>query len=251
MVHSLPAANAIWFILQVFIVLIAFNFIGHALQHEVGQMLHHDPEKDSPRKDKSARRKKNAHAEEEAHHETSSHSAQHALHEQHTHPLQHEHHQIRVAHGQQGHFEHHPQHETQAHHVTHAHATANAHHRKVMDHEVVSSQTEGAWAKVSATDGVIGGLLGLVRGVVLGCVFIMATAAFFPGADTLPDALLPRYLTGTTAVLANLTSRSVHKKIIAGLDAAEPTTTEQEAQPEPNAPANPDAMPTQGNPPNQ
>ena len=85
----------------------------------------------------------------------------------------------------------------------------------------------------------------------LGCVLIMATAAFFPGAHTLPDAFLPRYLTVTTAVLANLTSRSVHKKIIAGLDAAEPSTTDQNAQPDPNAPGNPDAPTSQNADPNQ
>ena len=94
----------------------------------------------------------------------------------------------------------------------------------------------------------IGGLLGMVRGIVLGCVFIMATAAFFPGADTLPDAFLPRYLTGTTAVLANLTSRSVHTKIIAGLDAAEPSVTNEDAQPDSSAPSDPNAVPTPNTP---
>ena len=278
MVHSLAAANAIWFILQVFIVLLAFNFIGHALQHEVGQMLHHDHGEADKKKQKTGR--KDAPVEEAAHGGTNAHHAQHALHEQHTHPLQHEHHQIHIPHGQTGHFEqqhhvehaphaethgHHqapmhqaPMHQAPMHHDAHAHHEAQANrvsgvHRKenssrakALDHEVVSSQTEGAWTKVSATDGVIGGLLGLVRGIVLGCVFIMATAAFFPGADTLPDAFLPRYLTGTTAVLANLTSRSVHKKIILGLDAAEPNEANPESQPDPNAPGNPDAPAAQG-----
>ena len=34
MVHSLDAANAIWFLLQVFIVVVAFGFVGHAIQLE-------------------------------------------------------------------------------------------------------------------------------------------------------------------------------------------------------------------------
>ena len=166
MVHSLEAANAIWFILQVFIVLLAFNFIGHAFQHEVGQMLHHDSGEDDPEKEKPKRRKTDAPVVGDSNHRTSAHSAQHEIHEQHSHPLLHEHHQIHETHGQLGHFkphghiEHHLHHEAQAHHQPNAHSKVNAHRTKVMNHEVVSSLTEGAWTKVSATDGVIGGLLG-------------------------------------------------------------------------------------------
>lgn len=150
MVHSLEAANATWFILQVFIVLIAFNVLAHAIQHEVWQVLHHDP----------------------------------------------------------------------------GHEGKKGKKPEVMDHEVIqANHHEGAWTKVSHADGVFGGLLGLVRGIVLAGVCIMSVAAFFPGADTLPDAFLPRYLMGTTAVLANLTGASMHTKIITGLEATEPSPT--------------------------
>ena len=152
MVHSLEAANATWFILQVFIVLIAFNVLAHAIQHEVWQMLSH------------------------------------------------------------GH--------------DHGHDGKKGKKPDVMDHEVIhANHHEGAWTKVSHADGVFGGLLGLVRGVVLAGVCIMSVAAFFPGSDTLPDAFLPRYLLGTTAVLANLTGTSMHTKIITGLEATEPSPT--------------------------
>ena len=150
MVHSLEAANATWFILQVFIVLIAFNVLAHAIQHEVWQVLHHD----RGHEDKKGKKPE-----------------------------------------------------------VHDHEVIHAHHH------------EGAWTKVSQADGVFGGLLGLVRGIVLAAVCIMSVAAFFPGADTLPDAFLPRYLLGTTAVLANLTGSSMHTKIITGLEATEPNTS--------------------------
>ena len=117
MVHSLPAADAIWFVLQVFIVMRAFSFIGNAIHHEL------------------------------------------------------------------------------------------------------------IWVDTIAFNGVVGGLLGLVRGVMMGCVCIMSVAAFFPGADTLPDAIFPKYLVGTTAVLTNLTERGLHARIIHGLEATEPDAT--------------------------
>ena len=168
MVHSLEAANATWFVLQVFIVLIAFNVIAHAIQHEVWQMLQH-------------------------------------------------------GNGSKGHPKGAPTHKE----------VIEAHHH------------EGAWTKVSGADGVVGGLLGMVRGIVLSAVCMMAVAAFFPGADTLPDAFLPRYLTGTTAVLANLTGRSLHTKIIAGLEAAEPSTTNQEMSPDEETPPDQQNAPSQ------
>jgi membrane protein required for colicin V production len=131
MVHSLAVANAIWFLLQIFIVILAFGFLGNAIQNEI------------------------------------------------------------------------------------------------------------AWMETSSADGIVGGLLGLVRGIVLGAICIMSVAAFFPGADTLPGAFLPKYLAGTTAVLSNLTANAMQTKIITGIesidtDATAPDTSKPDAIP-PNA----------------
>lgn len=148
MVHSLEAANATWFILQIFIVLVAFGFVGHAIQNEIGWM---------------------------------------------------EHEVMKVK-------------------TTSTVGQAIQHEIAWVEHEVEKMQG-------SSLDGILGGLLGLVRGVVLGAVCMMSVAAFFPNSDTLPDALLPKYMAGTTAVLANLTAKPLHRKIIMGIDAMEAGAT--------------------------
>lgn len=151
MVHSLEAANAIWFLMQVFVVILALSFVGNALHNEIlGLETSNVLEKDI---------------------------------------------------------------------------------RKIV-----------FWLDTERWDGVLGALLGLVRGIVLSAVCIMSVAAFFPGADTLPDALLPKYMAGTTAVLANLTSGGMHRKIIVGIESMDPT---ESAPPEntpdgiPPTPSNP------------
>lgn len=135
MVHSLDAANAIWFLLQVFIVVVAFGFVGHAIQHELS-----------------------------------------------------------------------------SHHLV-------------------------EWLGTSIVDGIGGGLLGLARGVLLSAICIMAVAAFFPGTDTLSDAFLPKYLAGTTAVLSNLTSYGMQRKIVIGIESMDPDVTAPDTN-------QPDAIPS-------
>ena len=80
-------------------------------------------------------------------------------------------------------------------------------------------------------DGIGGGLLGLARGVLLSAICIMSIAAFFPGADTLSDAMLPKYLAGTTAVLSNLTSYGMQKKIMTGIESMDPDATAPDTNP--------------------
>ena len=114
MVHSAEAANAIWFVLQIFIVMLAFGFVGNAIQNEL------------------------------------------------------------------------------------------------------------AWMESSFVDSLLGSVVSLARGIGLACVCIMTVAVFYPGSETLPNAYLPRYLDGVTAVIAELTTNGLHSKIVLGLTPTEP-----------------------------
>ena len=83
-------------------------------------------------------------------------------------------------------------------------------------------QNELAWMESSFVDSLLGGVVSLARGIGLACVCIMTVAVFYPGSETLPNAYLPRYLDGVTAVIAELTTNGLHSKIVLGLTPTEP-----------------------------